>query len=382
MVGISAETKKELERCVASPEEAHTLPAVCYVDPEIYEIEQNLLFRSGWVGLGRSDRWKNPGDYSAFEIGGVPVVVTRDENKKLRAFANTCRHRSSQIMTGEGTCSRFRCRFHFWTYALDGRLIGAPSMHKTPGFEQEDFGLKEFALEETHGFVLLSLEENPTDLHTWLGDFEDVHAPWPAEELITTRRREFIVDCNWKAFAEVFNEYYHLPYVHPVSIGTTYNEPDEAEEVNGAFATHFGTTEGTGGLLDEQQGTGQELPVMETLTGRLRSGVRYSWMFPNIVTAFGSDAMWMYEIYPDSADRSICAMTVCFPQSTIDEEDFEEKSEIYYERFEAALEEDIPMLEQQHAGMKSPFAQQGRYSYLEPSVARFASWYAQSLLAN
>ncbi len=382
MVGIATEIKEGLERCVASPESAHTLPAACYVDSEIYEIEQNLLFRSGWVGLGRSDRWKNPGDYSALEIGGVPVVVARDENKKLRAFANTCRHRSSQIMTGEGTCSRFRCRFHFWTYALDGRLIGAPSMHKTSGFEQEDFGLKEFALEETHGFVLLSLEENPTDLHTWLGDFEDVHAPWPAEELVTTRRREFIVDCNWKAFAEVFNEYYHLPYVHPVSIGTTYNEPDEAEEVNGAFATHFGTTEGTGGLLDEQQGTGQELPVMETLTGRLRSGVRYSWMFPNIVTAFGSDAMWMYEIYPESADRSSCAMTVCFPQSTIDEEDFEEKSEIYYERFEAALEEDIPMLEQQHAGMKSPFAQQGRYSYLEPSVARFASWYAQSLLVS
>ncbi len=255
-------------------------------------------------------------------------------------------------------------------------------MNKTPGFEEEDFGLKEFSLEETHGFALLSLEENPTNLHTWLGDFTDVHAPWPAEELVTTRRREFTVDCNWKAFAEVFNEYYHLPYVHPVSIGTTYNEPDEAEEVKGAFATHFGTTEGTGGLLDEQQGTGQELPVMETLTGRLRSGVRYSWMFPNIVTAFGSDAMWMYEIYPESADRSNCAMTVCSPQSTIDEEDFEEKSEIYYERFEAALEEDIPMLEQQHAGMKSPFAQQGRYSYLEPSVARLASWYAQSLLAN
>ena len=27
------------------------------------------------------------------------------------------------------------------------------------------------------------------------------------------------------------NEYYHLPYIHPVSIGTTYNEPDESEEV-------------------------------------------------------------------------------------------------------------------------------------------------------
>ena len=382
MVEISLEIQEALRRCIASPERAHTLPAACYVDSEIFEMEQNLLFRSGWVGLGRSDRWANKGDYSALEIGGVPVVITRDEIGKLRAFANTCRHRSSQIMTGEGTCSRFRCPFHFWTYALDGRLVGAPSMQKTPDFNQEDFGLKEFALQESHGFVLLSLAETPTPFDVWLGDFTKIHKPWPAEELVTTRRREFTVNCNWKAFAEVFNEYYHLPYIHPVSIGTTYNEPDESEEVKGAFATHFGTTEGTGGLLDEEQGLNKELPIMESLTGRLRAGVRYSWMFPNIVTAFGSDSMWMYEIYPESPDRSNCAMTVCFPESTIDEKDFEEKSAIYYERFEAALAEDIPMLEQQHAGMKSPFAQQGRYSYLEPSVARFASWYAESLLTN
>lgn len=206
MVEISSEIKEELRRCIASPEKAHTLPAACYVDSEIYEIEQSFLFRSGWVGLGRSDRWSNKGDYSALEIGGVPLVVVRDENGKLRAFANTCRHRSAQIMTGEGTCSRFRCPFHFWTYALDGRLVGTPSMQKTLDFDQEDFGLKEFALEESHGFVLLSLEETPVSFQTWLGDFAEMHKSWPAEELVTTRRREFTVNCNWKAFAEVFNE--------------------------------------------------------------------------------------------------------------------------------------------------------------------------------
>ena len=53
----------------------------------------------------------------------------------------------------------------------------------------------------------------------------------------------------------------------------------------------------------------------------------------------------------------------------------------YYERFDVAISEDIPMLERQHRGMQSPFAEQGRFSYLEPNVARFAGWYADRLLS-
>ena len=70
-----------------------------------------------------------------------------------------------------------------------------------------------------------------------------------------------------------------------------------------------------------------------------------------------------------------------FPQATIDGPDFEERVADYYERFDVALSEDIPMLVQQHAGQRSPFARQGRYSYLEPSVAAFADWYAGRLLS-
>jgi phenylpropionate dioxygenase-like ring-hydroxylating dioxygenase large terminal subunit len=46
-----------------------------------------------------------------------------------------------------------------------------------------------------------------------------------------------------------------------------------------------------------------------------------------------------------------------------------------------AISEDIPVLEQQHLGLRSPFARQGRFSYLEPNVARFASWYSERLLS-
>jgi len=367
-----------LTRCAGPSDTQSTLPAACYANPDIYALEQQAVFRQGWVGVGRSDRWPQFGDYSTMELGGVPTVVVRAEDGRLRAWANTCSHRASQIMVGNGNCSRMRCRFHFWTYGLDGRLLAAPSMGQTPGFDTADHSLTEFALAEREGFVFVSFEADPVGIDTWLGDFAQLHAPWPVKSLVTSRRREFTVDCNWKAFAEVFNEYYHLPYVHSASIDNIYNDPDDPEDVNGSYATHFGTTEGTGGLLEDDQG--DALPVIEGLTGRPSQGVRYSWLFPNIVIATGSEAMWMYEVYPDGPDRCRCAQVVCFPQSTVDLDGFAERAEAYYERFDVAIDEDIPMLEQQHAGMRSPFAKQGRFSYLEPNVARFARWYAKRLL--
>lgn len=341
-------------------ESAATLPAACYVDANVHDVEQEKIFRHGWVGIGRVDRWSNPGDFAAVTVGGAPVVVVRSKDGVLRAFANTCSHRAAQVATGEGNCSRLRCPFHFWTYDTDGRLIGAPSMQQTPGFDAADHRLHEYPLEVRHGFVFMSLEESAPDIDHWMGDFAEVHAPWPLEDLVTGRRREFTVDCNWKGFAEVFNEYYHLPYVHPVSIEGIYNDPDDPDSVTGAYATHFGTTEGTGGLLAGQDA--QILPRIPGLSGRPAEGVRYTWLFPNIIIATGSEAMWMYEVYPDGPDRCRCAQVVAFPQSTIDSAGFEEKAEAYYERFDVAISEDIPMLEQQHAGQRSPHARQSRVS--------------------
>ena len=83
--------------------------------------------------------------------------------------------------------------------------------------------------------------------------------------------------CNWKPFLEVFNEYYHLPYVHPDSISDVYNKPDPPDETRGAYVSQFGPTEGTGGLLQDSQA--DPLPVMKSLKGRNRNGVRYSWIW-------------------------------------------------------------------------------------------------------
>ncbi|MBT6511130.1 MAG: aromatic ring-hydroxylating dioxygenase subunit alpha [Rhodospirillaceae bacterium] len=356
-----------------------SLPPASYHDADVLAAEHDILFRKGWVGIGRADRWRDGGDFTAIDIGGVPVMVLRDKQGELRAFANSCRHRGAKLLEGCGNVARITCPFHAWTYGLDGALRGAPRMGHSADFDTTANGLIPFRVETRSGFAFLCLDETTPALDDWLGDFKAMHSPWPLASLRTMRRRELEVGCNWKLFLEVFNEYYHLPYVHGGTFGTIYGEPDAADDVEGAFTTQFGLTKGTGGLKEDEQE--HSLPAMPKLDGRNRDGTRYTWAFPSMTFAVGTDAMWVYEARPITTDRCHVTMSVCFPEETIAAPGFESKAAHYYERMDDALEEDRGVLERQQAGMTSPFAQQGRFAELEPSVANFAYWYARQMKA-
>lgn len=371
--------RSQLARVTPSLETSETLPPACYTDPAVLARENEHIFRTSWVGVGRADRWRAPGDYVALSVGGVPIIVVRGKKGDLGAFANSCRHRGTQLLVGEGSCRRIQCPFHSWTYALDGRLIGAPRMDRAQGFEMADYGLVTFRAAVADGFAFVCLDATAPGLDDWLGDFSRRHAPWELDGMVATRRREFDVACNWKMVLEVFNEYYHLPYVHPVSFGGIYEEPDAPDAVSGNYTTQFGTTQGTGGLTRDAQD--QALPTIAGLEGRNRQGTQYSWMFPNMTFAAGTEAIWVYEAHPVAPDRTRAALTVCFPAETVARADFDERARHYYDRFDTALAEDIAILERQQAGLTSPYARPGRFADLEPSVATFAHWYAGKMLA-
>ena len=98
------------------------IPPACYADNDLLELERRAVFVNGWVSLGRADRWPNSGDYSAMNIAAEPVIVVRSKSGSLKAFANSCRHRGSQLLTGNGNCKKIKCPFHWWTYDLEGQL--------------------------------------------------------------------------------------------------------------------------------------------------------------------------------------------------------------------------------------------------------------------
>ncbi|HIB39732.1 MAG TPA: aromatic ring-hydroxylating dioxygenase subunit alpha [Candidatus Lambdaproteobacteria bacterium] len=379
MVAQMKSLREQLANCQLPAEQAFSIPPECYTSEELLQEELEKVFHHNWIGLGRADRFAVSGDYETMNLGGKPVIVLRDHDGILRAFANTCRHRGARLLNDDGNCKHIRCPFHAWTYKLDGSLSGAPHMNKVSGFERSDYGLISYHAEERLGFAFVCLAPSAPDLDDYLGDFAEIHAPWPIESLVTTRRRSLTVDCNWKAFLDVFNEYYHLPFVHPDSLDEIYNFPTPADKVTGAFASQFGNTEGTGGLLQDSEE--QPLPSMTNLQGRAASGVQYTWVFPNMTFAAGMDVLWIYEAYPLGADCCQVYQSICVPPETAALPDFEKKIAAYYQRFDAGIEEDIPALVNQQRGLASSDARQGRFQpHLEANVASFARWYADQWL--
>ncbi|MFT5276195.1 MAG: phenylpropionate dioxygenase-like ring-hydroxylating dioxygenase large terminal subunit [Saprospiraceae bacterium] len=358
---------------------ASTLPAWCYTD-ERYLRAELALFRRSWCSAGRVDRVANVGDYAALNVAGVPIIVTRTEENEINVFSNSCSHRGTQLVEGEGNCKAIRCPFHSWAFDLKGNLLGAPNMQDAPDFDPADFGLTLVRSGERDGFLFVNIEGNAMGLDEWLGDFSDIHTPWNLSDLTTSRYTEFEVDFNWKIFMETFNEYYHLSTVHPSSIDYLYEVPDPADIVMGEYTTQFGAHEGTGGLILDDEDTFRGFPTIASLQGRETAGSRYTWVYPGLTFAASTDSMWMFEVTPLKPNKTLVRMNIAFPNSTLARDDFATHIGQYYERFKVALAEDFIVQEKQQAGYTSPLAKQGRFcERLEPSVANFAHWLVSNI---
>ena len=355
-----------------------TLPPACYSGTDVLAAELSGLLRRSWLGVARADELKAPGDYRVLELAGTSTILVRDDEGRLRAFANVCRHRGTRLLDGAGNAAHIRCPFHGWTYGLDGSLRGATRMGATRGFRHADMGLSEFRTAERGGFVFVTSTDETPDIDDWLGSFDSLLAPWQLQDLVTIRRRELDVDCNWKLFLEVFNESYHLEYVHSATFGGIYLEPEPPDEVGDCVHSSFSPTAGTGGLRADEQD--HVLPAMPGLGVRERAGTRYTWVFPALTFAAGGEALWAYGARPLGPRRCRVTQWVCFPPRNLATPGFEAKSQRYLARMDEALAEDIAVLERQQLGMDSPFARAGRWSDLERGAAAFAAWYARRLV--
>src|ERR1041385_7705013 len=154
---------------------AKTLPQRYFVSPKIFAEELQKIFATRWVLVGHQSQLAKPGDYFLAEVAGESLIVAKDQRSTIRAFYNVCRHRGSRLCEEQnGHAAAIQCPYHSWTYALDGRLLGAPHMDETPGFHKAEYPLKQARLGLWEGFIFLSLADASTErggymsLEKWL----------------------------------------------------------------------------------------------------------------------------------------------------------------------------------------------------------------------
>jgi choline monooxygenase len=193
---------------------ASTIPARVYVDPVYLELERERVFARTWQLVGRLDDVREHGQFFTAQIGDDPIVVLRD-GETLRGFYNVCLHRAGPVASGCGKRNTLQCRYHGWTYALDGSLKRAPEMQGVERFDPAEMHLVPVQVATWGPLVFANVDGKAPPLLDVLEDVPQRVAPFGCESMRYVTRKEWVIDCNWKVYVDNYLEGYHLPMVHP-----------------------------------------------------------------------------------------------------------------------------------------------------------------------
>ena len=194
---------------------SETIPSAWYTDPRFDAIDSELVFARTWQGVGHAAQAMEEGQYFIATVAGDPVIVVRGKDGALRAFYNVCRHRGGPLALEDGCARALQCRYHGWTYLLDGTLRGVPAMDRTELFDRADFSLVPLRVETWQGLVFVNLDPACAPLETYVAGIAERIAPMRLDALRFAREVRYDVSANWKVYVDNYLEGYHVPYVHP-----------------------------------------------------------------------------------------------------------------------------------------------------------------------
>jgi choline monooxygenase len=192
-----------------------TLPSAWYVDAAQLDTELERVFDRSWQYAGPAALVAEPGSYLTARAGRVPIVVTRDEEGRLNAFVNVCRHRGAEVARERnGKRKSLQCHYHAWTYGLDGRLRAAP---RTEGIDLEDVALPRAGVGLWGPFVFVNPDAEAAPLADALGELPAIvaEAGVPLDAIRPRRSASYEIQANWKLVVDNYLECYHCPVAHP-----------------------------------------------------------------------------------------------------------------------------------------------------------------------
>jgi choline monooxygenase len=337
-----------------NPSESFTLPARFYTDPAIYEAEKTAIFYKSWWCAGHKSQLPKPGSYITTEIHEQGVVVTRDQDGKLRAFYNVCQHRGHELVKGAGEARIFTCPYHAWTYNLDGTLRTARLTKALPDFKACDFALKPVRVEEFCGFVFVNLDQDAISLKEQSGALEEEIRKYVPriDDMVFAQRDDYVIKANWKVVIDNFLECYHCHPAHRDFVDLV-DMDSYRNIINGIYVSQ---------ISDAPRTTSAKAYSFEK--GDVDFGYAGWYLWPNLT-------LWVYPgepnisaliMIPDGTDRTIEHLDWFLPTTEVSDQ--VRQAMAYMDK--TLQPEDIALCESVQRGLKSQGYNQGRF-VIDPS---------------
>lgn len=395
----------------------HSLEAAFYTSPEIFRADLEAIFGRHWIYVAVEPDVPEPGDALVVDIGAASVLIVRDDDMQVVAFRNVCRHRGARLVRGpKATVGNLVCRYHAWTYGLDGGLLHAEHMG-------EDFGrscrLKPVPIRSVAGLLFVCLAEQPP---TDIDELDRVMTPYLAPHDISNTKvahqTDLVEHGNWKLTMENNRECYHCAANHPeltiplfpYGFGFAPDSLDDAGRVQAAqYAcllrdshTQWESAGLPSGEIDRlMQPTGfraERLPLDQTgeshtfdtraasrrLLGELRAsklGALSFWTQPNSWHHFMADHIVTFSVLPLTPDSTLLRTKWLVHKDAVEGRDYD--LENLTSVWEATNKQDAELVEITQQGVQDPAYEPGPYSpYTEELVEKFCVWYLDRLSAS
>ncbi len=205
----------DLSRLLAAYRPGFSLPGAFYHDGTVFDAERERFIGWHWILAGHASEIPTPGDYRTFEVAGYALIIVRDRTGGIRALQNVCRHRGARVCDQpKGSAKTLVCRYHGWSYHLDGSL--AAWRHMAPEHDKAQFGLRRCGVALFNGLIFVSIDPERAP------DFEaltsHVSSYWDRYELAACEvavEETYVLNANWKLGIENNLECYHCLPSHP-----------------------------------------------------------------------------------------------------------------------------------------------------------------------
>jgi Rieske 2Fe-2S family protein len=355
-----------------------TLPREYFTSPAVLAEETDRIFARQWLCVDREERLAAPGDYFLVEVAGESIIVLRDQQGRVRAFFNVCRHRGSRICEEHrGSFSEtIQCPYHAWTYSLDGRLLGAPATSDLEGFRKQDWPLKPVSVALWEGFIFINLATAPASFEASHSALIGRFARFGLPGLRLGRTHEYDVRANWKLVVQNYSECYHCALVHPTLTRRTPPTLGENDLVEGPFLGGYMI------LADDASSmtmTGRScgIHVSPDLPVEDHDRVYYYSIMPNMLLSLHPDYAMFHVLWPVAVDRTRVSCSWLFHPATLANSEFRIDDGVQF--WDMTNREDWHVCELSQQGVGSRSYTPGPYSKRESMSAAFDRDYLSAM---
>jgi choline monooxygenase len=344
--------------------DARGLPNACYVSDDYFVFERERVFGKTWTCVGVASDVAGKGDYRPVELAGLPLLLLRDREGRIRVFSNVCSHRGVQLVDKPGNGSTILCPYHAWTYDLSGQIVrtphfGGPGVHQVEGVALAELGLREIRTETWLDFVFMDLSGTAEPLLEWLAPLIRLWSHYDLAKLRHGGCADFTVKANWKLVTENTMEFYHLPAVHRGL--NSYSPADEHYHCR-AGDRFIGTATRD---YDPKSESGCQLPRFRGLTAEQTLVGEYPVVFPNLWLGVHADHFYAVVVYPLAPDLTLERFHVYFVGDEAFAPAYDLARAEILERWSSVNLEDIGITELMQRGRHSPTFDGGRMSTVQ-----------------